>query len=68
MMDDEAEKLQELRHSMDFLKLGFEQVVEGIVMSAKACKIAYDQLLEEGFTAEQAIDLIKARGPYLNPL
>lgn len=57
---------QEMMREIESLKKCGEAASESISMLAKFFWIAFENLIEQGFTDEQAIAIIKARGPFLN--
>lgn len=62
MNDDEnSEKLKEMRGYAETASLCADQIIEGIRLQAKFMRAKYAALVEEGFTAAEALEIIKAR-------
>ena len=52
----------EIRQLLEEGKETFELCCDVMKQDAQGLKVRYDQLIEVGFTADQALDIIKARG------
>ena len=52
----------EIRQLLEEGKETFELWCDVMEQDAQGLKVRYDQLIEVGFTADQALDIIKARG------
>lgn len=52
----------EIRQLLEEGKETFELWCDVMKQDAQGLKVRYDQLIEVGFTADQALDIIKARG------
>jgi len=57
--------LGEMIESLKNANMAFEQMEEGLKLTAKMYWSAYVSLLDVGFTTEQAMGLIKTRGSCL---
>ena len=52
----------EIRQLLEEGKETFELWCDVMKQDTQRLKVRYDQLIEVGFTADQALDIIKARG------
>ena len=55
----------EMMEGVKQMKLFFEPMSEQIAAAAKFMKACYDSLVEAGFTPQEALQITKARGPFL---
>ena len=55
----------EAREKLQEMEEGFELFCDLYKHQAKTLWVIYGHLIDEGFTAEQALDIIKARGATL---
>ena len=55
--------LVELREDFERSKRMFELECDIINLNAKKYKVSFDSLVEEGFLDDQALEIMKARGP-----
>jgi hypothetical protein len=62
MADDLKDKVQKLRESVDELRATFEQNVELQKELSKLLKARMESLVEAGFSAQEALAIICARG------
>lgn len=63
--EQNAKNIKALIESVDQLRNAFEQLEEGVKLHAKLYKAGYDALIETGFTEQQAMQLLMARGSML---
>ncbi|KKM65234.1 hypothetical protein LCGC14_1493380 [marine sediment metagenome] len=57
---------QDMMRMVSNIKERFEATVEFIAIQAKLFRASYEALIDQGFTEDQALDLVKARGTLLN--
>lgn len=63
--DDSSEKLEQLKHlreMMEMMNATWNEQVEIMEMRAKLDKAHFDALVKAGFSKEDALDIIKAKG------
>ena len=56
---------QEVMEETNNAKKYMEAAAEGIALQARLMKACYESLVDSGFNDKQALEITKARGPFL---
>lgn len=63
--DNSMPSPQDLMRNAQSLRERSEALIESNRVMAKLMKATFDGLVDEGFTPSEALEIVKARGPFL---